>query len=683
MLLRSLRRLASALWPAHAEGDLSREIASHLALLEDDFRRRGLTPDEARTAARRALGSTAHAKDLHRDARSFAWIDDLFRDLHYALRTLRRQPGFAIVVVLTLALGIGANTAIFSVVRCVLIRPLPYRDSTRLVRVWENVPGLEIGDGKGPDRRYAAMDVVDLLAVSTESRTIANAAAFARARLTTIINGDATRMDGFRVSAGFFPMLGVAPLAGRTFTPDDSSAGHDHVLVLGYEAWRRFGGDPTIVGQSVTFSGDPTSPFGGVALGEPFTVVGVMPEGFRFPYDNAQFWVPRPLTPPANGRASRVESIARLAAGVPAAAAAAEMETLRRDTHGILPSAGASSKARYELIPLRDELTGPVRPALLALSVAVGLVLLIACVNVANLLLAWLASRQREIAVRAAIGAAPGRLVRQLLTESLLLAALGGAAGTAFAFGGVRLFRALGTTLGRADLGAASVFPRLSEVSVDAAVLGYAFVLSLATGVVFGLAPALRRSRAGHADVLHETAPTSRAGVRNALVVVEIALATVLLIGAGLLINSFVKLATIDPGFEPSHLITFQIDQSSNQRPEEARVFAEGVVERLRTMPNVQSAAYARQLPFVQLEDVVRLTTLRDGVERALAESPDIRFVSRQYLETMGIPIVAGRGFGDNDAAGRPGVVVINDALARRAFPSMNPLGQIVLFGQA
>src|SRR5262249_18240224 len=238
----------------------------------------------------------------------------------------------------------------------------------------------------------------------------------------------------------------------------------------GYDAWQRFGGAPTIVGGTLTFSGDPTSPFGGtLALGVPYMIVGVMPSGFRFPYDNAQFWVPRVVTPTANGRPLRLQTIARLSEGVTTVAAAAEMEEIRRDLHGAstVPPRAASRQPRYELMPLHSELTDPVKPALVVLTAAVGLVLLIACVNVANLLLARTAARQREIAVRTAIGAAPGRLIRQLLTESLLLAALGGAAGTLFALGGVRLFRVLGTALDRPDLASASGFPRLTEVSVD------------------------------------------------------------------------------------------------------------------------------------------------------------------------------------------------------------------------
>jgi predicted permease len=505
-LARFLRRLLNVVRPSHAETDLVREIDAHLALLADDFQRRGLSADEARLAAVRVFGGVEQTKDRQRDARAFVWIDDARRDVQYAMRTLRRAPGFTFVIVLTLALGIGANSAIFSVVHAVLLRPLPYRDSDRLVRVWDNVPGSEIGNGKGPARRFGAMEVRDLLDVSARARTLTALANFGLVQQTMTIDGDSTRIDGFSVSGSLFRMLDVPPLMGRTIAAEDAVDGKDHVVVLGYDAWQRFGGNANVLGRAVTFSGDPVSPFGGaLVLGVPYTVIGVMPAGFRFPYDNARFWVPRVLTLPADGRPVRRETAARLAEGVTPEMAAAEIAAIRRDARGGAPGQAATAlRPRFELIPLHDELTGPVKPALLVLTAAVGIVLLIACVNVANLLLARTASRQREMAVRAAIGAGRGRLVRQLLTESVVLAGLGGIAGSALAFWGVRLFRGLGATLGRADLGATPVFPRLAEVGVDAAVLAYALALSIVTGVVFGIVPALRHSRVHHAEFLRQ-----------------------------------------------------------------------------------------------------------------------------------------------------------------------------------
>ena len=614
-------------------------------------------------------------------------FDDLRQDLQYALRTLRRAPAFTAVVVLTLALGVGANTAIFSVVHAVLLRPLPYKDSNQLVRVYENVPSPEFGNGKGPDRRFNAMDLRDIVALSGRTRLVTHLATFALAQMSATIGGDTTRMDGFGVSPDFFVTLGTGAAIGRTLTDADGAQGGDHVVVLGYDAWRRFGGKPDIVGQTVRFSLGGGTFSAGLVPDAPYTIVGVMPAGFRFPTDNAQFWFPRvPVAPPnipPNGRASR-EVIARLAPGATPEAAAAEMAAMRAEVRGAGVSTG---KPRYELIRLYDELTSPVRPALLVLTAAVGIVLLIACVNVANLLLAKTASRQREMAVRAAIGAGRGRLVRQLLTESVLLSGLGGAAGTLLAVWGVRLFRGLGMTLGRVDLGglgAAAVFPRLDEVGIDGSVLVFVLVISIATGILFGIVPALRYSQSGRLagiDVLRESAGTAKSGVNNALVVAEMALEMLLLTGSGLLINSFVKLATIDPGFDAARVLTFQVLMSGNPRAEAQRAFAESLVERLASIPDAQAAAYARQLPMVQLYDTLNLTIRRNGVEQAVGSGVDVRFVSHDYMKAMGIPIVAGRGLGAEDGAGRPGAVVINEALAHRDFAGVNPLGEVILLG--
>src|SRR5436190_2478591 len=432
------------------------------------------------------------------------WLDDLRRDMQYALRTLRRAPGFTAVVVLTLALGIGANTAIFSVVHAVLLRPLPYKDSDQLVRVYENVPGSEFGNGKGANRRFGAMDLRDIVGISGRQRLVTHLATFSLAQMAATTGGDTTRIDGFGVSTNFFSMLGATAAIGRTIADDDAVEGRDHVVVLGYDAWQRFGGSPSILGQTIRFSGGAGTFTGGLVSDLPYTIVGVMRAGFRFPYDNALFWFPRKPTAPANaspGARFNRETIARLAPGATPEAAAAEMASIRAELRGASSSTGTP---RYELIRLHDELTSPVKPALFVLTGAVGIVLLIACVNVANLLLARTASRQREIAVRAAIGAGRGRLVRQLLTESVLLAALGGTSGTLLAVWGVRLFRGLGATLGRVDLGVTSVFPRLGEIGVDGTVFVFVLALSVATGIIFGIVPALRHSRGDHLDFLRE-----------------------------------------------------------------------------------------------------------------------------------------------------------------------------------
>ncbi len=582
---------------------------------------------------------------------------------------------------LTLALGIGANTAIFSVVHAVLLRPLPYTDSHQLVRVYENLPGAEFGNGKGPDRRFGAMDIRDIVGMSGRTRTLTHLATFSLAQLSATIDGDTTRMDGFGVSPNMFAMLGVPALLGRTIRDDDVVSGAEHVVVFSYNAWQRFGADPRIIGRTLKFSLGGGTFTGGIVPELPYTIIGVMPAGFRFPFDNAQFWFPRSPIAPANvppgARLSR-EAIARLAPGVTPEAAGAEMAAIRSTIRAASASTG---KPRYELVRLRDELTLPVRPALLVLTVAVGIVLLIACVNVANLLLARATSRQREMAVRTAMGAGRGRLIRQLLTESVLLSALGGVGGTLLAVWGVRLFRGLGATLGRVDLAGsatATAFPRLDEVGVDATVLFYALAVSIAAGLLFGIVPALRHSRASRLNVLRQGAETSSAVVKNALVVVEMALAIMLLVGSGLMINSFVKLATVDPGFDAGRLMTFQVLMSGTPKADAQRTFAEALTARLASMPGVQAAAYARQLPLVQLYDTLSLTIRRSGAEQPLGTGADVRFVSRDYMKTMGIPIVAGRGLVAGDDAGRPGAVVINEALAHRDFAGASPIGEVM-----
>lgn len=674
-LRRFVLRLICAVWPSAREADLERELLSHVALVEDEHRLRGLSPEDARRLARRGVGSVAYAKDLHRDARSFVWIDDLRRDIRYAIRTLRRFPGFTAVVLLTLAIGIGANSAIFSAVHAVLLAPLPYPHSEQLVRVWENVPGIEIGDGKGPDRRYPAMDIRDLLEVSLRAHTVAHVANYGLVLVTATLGTEATRLEGFSVSGDLFRLVGVEAMLGRTIRPGDAIAGEDRVVVLGYDTWQRFGGGD-VIGKEVMF--DPNGGMGGGMTMGPYNVIGVMPPGFRFPFENAQFWVPRVQRLSPDGRAVRRETVARLMPGVTVEAAAAEFAAIRSATRGSSPAPGPTRIPRYELIRLRDELTTPVKPALLVLSAAVGIVLLITCVNVANLLLARGLSRRHELAVRVAIGAGRGRLVRQLLAESLFLSLLGGLGGTALAMGGVRLFRMLGTTLGRSDLGNTVVFPRLGEIGVNGTVVAYTAGLSVVAGVLFGLLPAIRQSGVSVTDALREKTDAARNRLKNGLVIAEIGLATLLLVGGGLLINSFAKLATTDPGFNPSNLLTFQV---ALRHPEEQMRFAESFVERLHSVPGVLSAGYARQLPMVSLQDSLRLTIRRNGVEVTLDDSPDVRFVSRDYLQTIGAPIVAGRGLIEQDGAGGSPVVLINDALARRDFRGANPIGQTILFG--
>jgi putative ABC transport system permease protein len=642
---RFLRRLMNALRPNSAEDDLDREVAAHLALLEDEYHRRGMTAEQAAFAARRALGSTAHAKDLHRDARSFAWLDDVLRDVRHASRMLLRNPGFTAVAVLTLALGIGANTAIFSVVNAVLLRPLPYPDADRLVLVISPQSGLP---GVANARRVPWLFPATFDALRKGTRTLTHVAGYIQTTSTLTGQGDPVRLTGLQVSAAAFPMLGASTLLGRTFEPYEESAGANTVVVLSYEAWQRyFNADPAVVGKVVALDG------------RGHTVTGVMPSGFTLPNTPAQYWVPYSLPGPT-GNVIAPLVMARVQDGVSRQAA-------EDDVNAVLPHDARQPGRRYELAGVQDEIVASIRPALLILTVAVGLVLLIACVNVANLLMARLSSREHEIAVRRAVGAGPGRLVRQLLTESMLLSLIGGAAGTAIALGGIRVLRVLATTLDRRDLGGAGVsLPRLDEIAVDTTALAFTVGVAIITGLVFGLWPAVRHARArAHAmDLLRERTGGGR--VRGALVVAEIAMAVMLLVGGLLLMRSFLVLSGVEKGYDPTHALTFQ----ASPRPSSdvaARAFAEQMIERLRSLPGVAAAGYSNNLPLIQ-QGLVRDMSDRpyEPGQPAKGPFPGLHVVSPGFVDAMGMRLVEGRGFSQGEDARRE--ALISRAFARSGF---------------
>ena len=681
-LRRLILRFINAMRPGRPEAELARERSGHLALIEDDFVRKGMTRTAARAAARRVFGGVEHAKDSHRDARSFLWLDDTRRDLQYAIRTLRRSPGFAGVAVLTIALGVGANTAIFSVLDAVLLHPLPFKDADRLVRLYENVPASE-----SPNRRasrFGGIGAREFLALRAEATTLSHVVAHAIALVSVAGGVDTSQRELTALSANAFAMLGVQPTLGRSFTAEEEQPGRDRVIILSDGAWRRyFAGDAAVLGRTITFNGNTFS--GGVALGEEYTVVGVMPRGFHFPDDNTQFWTPFPVTPPEDGRPRRIAMMARLADGVPLDAAAAEIEAVAASVRGKRPGAAAQTgePSRFEVVRVENEVGESVRPALLVLTAAVAFVLLIACANVANLLLARAASRQREIAVRIAIGAGRGRLIRQLLTESLLLSAVGGAVGTLLAAAGVELFRQLATDLGRIDLGALGIgFPRLQAIRINSQVLVYAVAVSIASGLLFGLLPALRHGFDSRMDALKGR----RLNAQGLLVVAEMAMATVLFVGGGLLIHSFVKLTQVEVGYDPANVLTFQVSLPGALRSvADQKRFAEDFVARLQSIPGVQSAAYANQLPLVALENGLQIrASAREPPSQGgpPARGADVRLVSAEYLQTMGIHVAAGRPFGEGDGASAPRVVLINRTLARRDFPDGNAVGTIIYLGR-
>jgi predicted permease len=608
-------------------------------------------------------------------------IDTLWQDVGYALRGLRRAPGFTFTAVLTLALGVGANTAIFSVVNAVLLKPLPYKDSDRLVRLMRNIPAAE-SPTHAPLRLPVALSAAEMAQVRSRTRALSDVGTAGPVLMGLSGYEGAARLQGARVSSAVFPMIGATPIIGRAFTEGDEAPGAEAVVLLSFDAWQRyFSGDRDIIGRALTFDS-----VLGPRRQARHVVIGVMPQGFEFPYHQTQFWVPLPLAASGGGAAVRGPLLGLLADGVSLQAAASELEPIVREIRRDVPA------IRYELVREQDELVAPVRPALLVLTMAVGFVLLIACVNVASLLLARTAARQRELAIRTALGARRRRLVGHLLTESLILALLGGAVGAGLAVGGVQLFQRLATTVSRMDLDTGLAFPRLNEVGIDSSVLGFTLVTSLASGLLFGLAPAFRRSGSHPIDDLKGSAGLNapaigrslRLDLRSVLVVAEISMAMVLLVGGGLLIHSFARLSNVAPGYDPANVLTFQVSLPVDRYPDtRLRTFAEDLVARLRLVPGVRAAAYANQLPLVNLTDTAGgLWPTPDPMRAPLPTGQDARFVSQEYLDVMGIRVIAGRGFGDTDAAGQPRALLVNQALADRSLPGESPVGRLAYIGR-
>ena len=670
------------------EEDLGAEVRAHLDHLEHEHRERGLSREEARAVALRDFGGVQQVKEAYRDELGLPWLDDLERDLRHAARALVKTPAFTAAAVATLALGIGANTTVFSVVNTILLRPLPYKDSDRLVHIIENIPAAE--SMSGAEERTGTMDPDLYMEWRTRTRTLSHIALRRSLSMTLSVRGEAVRLNGSQVSSPLFPMLQVVPRLGRVFETHEEKPGSDRVVMLSYGAWlTHFGSDPTVLGRSVSLDG----------MG--YTVVGVMPQGFAFPDASTDFWTPLALTL-QSGQFLRLEVIARVKEGVSLEAAAKEADTFSVELLGAPPldqSAAGSRRPRIEIVSWKNELVAPVRPSLLVFAAAVTLVLLIACVNVANLFLARAITRQSEIAIRMTLGAGRRRILRQLLTESLMLALFGGVAGCALALAGIRILSALGHGLARLDLArldaVGNTIPRLDEVGLDAPALLYTLSITVVTGVLFGLSPIRRLGRTDvvHAVGAHCGSPPLRTTPRSAqalLVVGQVALTMVLLLGAGLFIRSFVKLTNVDLGYDPSNLLTFQIMQPQLPWPPidigaQARqtALAEELVARLRSLPGVDFVAFTNALPMVQMRVLLSLSSAR-GAGAAPIPNGNVLTVSRDYVRAMGIRLIAGRGFEQSDRSGPTPSFLINETLARRYFGDADPVGKIVyLEGQS
>ena len=666
-------------WRTRSDEDFAEEIRAHIAhevkrLVEEQ----GLSVEDANTQALRSFGNVTKTREVFYESRKIMWLEDLRHDVVYALRSFRRNPGFAGIAIVTLALGIGANAAIFSVVNSVLLRPLPYKDPDRLVHLIANIPA------ESPDtqpRRNAGAGVAQILQLRAASRSLSHVGLYAPALMTFTGRDVTVRLEGMRVESPIMQMLGVPPLLGRVFDRNDDRPEADSGLLLSFATWRSvFGGDPDILGRRVALDGTA------------YAVIGVMPAGFAFPTPQTQFWtLNRDLAAAAAGRANPPRRggnmLARLADGVTIEAAAAEVDAILRAMPGGRPG------VTYDLGREQDEQVASVRSALVVLMAAVGFVLLIACVNVTNLLLARAAAREREIAVRVALGAGRGRIVRHLLTESVMLALAGGVAGAVLARGGIQVLKALGTTMSRFDLGSALSFPRVTEIDLDVSVLALTAIVSTVAGVILGLAPAIRHSRATSLEVLRRGAASASSGfaiagrhhARGFLVVAQIAMAVMLLVGGGLLVHSFVKLANVNPGYDATDVLTFQVALPPDRYPDaRMKTFAGDLVARLQQVPGVQAAAFARQLPMVILTDNIsfsrapRSPNAPPPDDSAAILRADVRVVSQDYLDVMRIPLVRGRPFRDTDRAGQPRAVLVNEALARRWFAGEDPIGQLV-----
>jgi putative ABC transport system permease protein len=577
---------------------------------------------------------------------------------------LYKNRGFTSVALLALALGIGANTAIFSVVNSVLLRPLPFRDPQRLIMIWEDYQ-----QRGGPEREWASP--ADFRDFRDLSQSFEHVTALAGWGPTLTGQGEPEDLQGAGVSHDTFAMLGVDPVVGRSFKPEEDKAGAERVVILSYQLWqRRFGADPTIIGKSVTLSG------------ESYTVIGVMPRNLSFPILNKpDIWRPIDALLAGNPRCQRgcviLRVIAKLKPGISIETARAEVSTIASQIAERFPDSNKGVGAT--LVPLHEQLVGDVRPAMLVLLGAVGLVLLIACANVANLLLARAAAREKEVAIRAALGASRARLVRQHLTESVLLAVIGGALGLLIASWMVDFLMSF----------APAGTPRIEEVTIDIGVLAFTLAVALLTGVAFGLAPALLVSRTNFGSALkeggRETSATSRgARIRNALVISEVALALMLLIGAGLLIRSFINLQRIDPGFNPKSVLRVDINipRTRYPAPEQSAAFYKQLLDRVIGLPGVEYAGAVSSLPLSGGG-----TDANFGIEGQALPEPDRQpvawysSITPDYLRAMGTRLVKGRELTELDSADAPKVVIISETMARRYFPDTEPVGKRLVFG--
>ncbi len=641
--------------------DIEREMRAHLELQVEANIKAGMSPEEARQQAKRSFGNVNKAVDAAYDVKGGGVFETLSQDIRYGVRMLAKHKAFTSVAVITLALGIGANTAIFSVVNELLLRPLAYRDAERIVMLWEVTP-----EGRHQNTTSRA----NFRSWREQSTSYEHIAAFTDQRFNLTGDGEPEELSVQFATPEFFKVLGVDPLIGRTLLPEDAEAGKPPVAVLSYALWqRRFGGQASVIGQPITLNA------------YKFTIIGVMPPNFQFHIKHrsgtgrpAELWTVLPMGTSGNQRGRFLSAVARLKDGVSLDQAAAELRTIEARLSDEAPEFNKNYSA--EVLPLREQFFGNVRRPLWLMLGAVGFVLLIACANVANLLLSLATSREKEIAIRAALGARRIRIVRQLLTESLLLALLGSALGFAFAWLGIKAL----VLISPRDL------VSLQSVGLNLTVLLWTLGVSILTGIIFGLAPAVHISRLNLNDSLKEggksesgQASGSRR-LRSALVVSEIALAVVLLASAGLLIRSFIRLQQVDRGFNTDNVLTMVVRLPEAKYQEDAQLvtFFSQALDRVRQLPTVRSAGMVNHLPlYGGLGSSTGFKILgRPEPPPGQGPSTDVRVVDAGYFETMGIPLLRGRNFSDSELKEPRRVILINEALARNYFAGEDPIGR-------
>ena len=672
-------RLRSLFRRAQADQELDDELRDHLERETEQYVVQGMTQEDARCRARFALGGIEQTKEKCRDARRVNWIQDFVQDLHVGLRMLRKSPGFTAVAIITLALGIGANTAIFSIVNAVLLRPLPFPEPDRLVRITFNEPGLGLRD--------VPFSVPELEDLRNRAGVFKDVSTIASASENLTGPGHPERLEFMVTHPNYFSMLGATPQIGRLFGPQDFALGFAPVAVISDGLWRRsYGADRNVIGRTVRLDNDP------------YTIVGVLPPGFRHPgrtvsgnvevFQTAGF-SGDPAPPPARGTRFMPAAIGRLKPGLTLEQAQARLAaTAIQIRHDYATDYPAQAQWTIEIQPLQEALVGNVRPMLLVLLAAVILIVFIVSLNIANLLLARASGRQQEMAVRSALGASGGRMIRQMLTEAMLLSVIGGAAGVLATVGTLGLILRL----------VPSNIPRLNEVRINWAVLAFALTISVFTGLAFGLAPALHSAKAALSSAIREGARGSGLGtktgrLRDALIVSELACAVVLMVGAGLLLRTLRDLLQENPGFNPTQVVAANLSLPEPNDPKvdpylsvaQRTSFDRELLRRMRAIPGIELAAITSHLPAsdLRLSDTQAINALAIE-DRPVESSLDLRAesirISADYFTVMQAPLLRGRFFTEGDDGKQP-VVIIDETTARKYWPTRDPLGQRVRFG--